>query len=43
MTDYYIDPGLEAELRYRREVLQNIGRRRPSGGPSWWRRRRQIR
>ncbi len=43
MTHHYPDPGIEAELRYRREVLQNLGRGTRSSRPSWWRRRWQER
>jgi hypothetical protein len=42
MTKYYVDPGLEAELAYRREVLQNAARApRTRRGP-WLRRRRSA-
>ena len=40
----YPNPGLEAELAYRREVLQQLGRgtrtRRNAWGPRWPRRAR---
>ena len=39
----YGDPALEAELAYRREVLEATGRSTPSRRGAWWRNRRRPR
>ncbi|WP_255714284.1 MULTISPECIES: hypothetical protein [unclassified Blastococcus] len=39
----YPNPGLEAELAYRREVLQGIGRTTGTRRGSWLRRHRRSR
>jgi hypothetical protein len=43
MTLHYPNPGLEAELAYRREVLQQLGRGTRTRGGSWLRRTRRPR
>ncbi|MCZ2858243.1 hypothetical protein [Blastococcus sp. VKM Ac-2987] len=43
MTLHYPNPGLEAELAYRREVLQSLGRGTRSRPGPWVRLRRRSR
>jgi hypothetical protein len=42
MSTSYINPALEAELAYRREVLQAAGRRTASRRGTWRARRRRA-
>jgi hypothetical protein len=42
MPSNYTNPALEAELAYRREVLQRAGRRAPSRRGPWLSRRRRA-
>jgi hypothetical protein len=43
MTHYFSDPALDAELAYRREVLQRSGRGTRTRRPGWFRSRRRVR
>ena len=43
MTLHYSNPALEAELAYRREVLQAAGRGTRTRRNPWFRRRRRAR
>lgn len=43
MTHHFLDPGTEAELAYRREVLQSLGRSAHTRRGTWLRRRRRAR
>jgi hypothetical protein len=44
MTTRYTNPALDAELAYRREVLQKSGRgTRTPRRPGWFRSRRRVR
>lgn len=43
MSVHYPSPGLEAELAYRREVLQQIGRSTSTRRGPWLRGRRKAR
>jgi hypothetical protein len=43
MSIYYGNPALDAELAYRREVLQASGRGTRTRRPSWFRSRRRAR
>jgi hypothetical protein len=43
MTIYYNNPALDAELAYRREVLQASGRGTRNPRPGWFRSRRRAR
>ena len=43
MNLYYNNPALDAELTYRREVLQQSGHGTRTHRPSWFRSRRRAR
>ena len=43
MTLHYIDPGLEAELAYRREVMMLAGQGTRTRRGAWFRNRRRPR
>jgi hypothetical protein len=43
MNPYYNNPALDAELAYRREVLQAIGRGTRTRRGGWFRNRRRAR
>ena len=43
MTTYYNNPALDAELAYRRELLEAAGRATRSRRTSWFRGRRRAR
>ena len=43
MTNYFTNPALDAELAYRREVLQASGRGTRTHRPGWFRSRRRSR
>ena len=42
MSLYYVNPALDAELAYRREMLQRSGRGTRSRRPGWFRSRRRA-